>query len=87
MGNFISQIIISLQGFFPVYLLYKFVVNKEDKIYITVLTFLIVWFLLLKYWVIKFEPFSLMDIIVWGVYNIGLYLLWIIHNEKTRWSK
>lgn len=87
MEVFISQLIVSIQAVLPVYLLYRLVYNRESMYFVWFYLFLIILFLLLKYQILYFDPFSLLDYVSWGMYNIGLYVFFITFAERRVWNK
>lgn len=80
----INDLIVVVQTSLAVYVLYLLIKNNESRKYIYTYLIISIYFILLKFEIIKFEEGTVLNHIVWWIYNSLLYAFIIYYiNSKN----
>ncbi len=80
----IAWTIITVQSALSIYIWFLLIRNKEKPFYIVSYLWIFIFFVALKFEIVKFEPWTTLDYLVWGAYNSLVYIFFIFYiNEKN----
>lgn len=82
-----NEIIITIQSAISIYILYLLVLYKEGFAYIVSYLIIFLFFILLKFQIIFFPFWSFLDYLVWGIYNVLIYIFFIFYINKKNYGR